>query len=167
MNLIPISVNVSRAWEIAQNGKFKIRLVGGEKHDGTVFPDEDIDLLKNFYGLEDTDSPDMFVEVCHDPQSILTCLETNRCETLEDINGRIFDFDINNLVVDRTLSGPCKSLLKTAIEKLELSATITFKIIDIAAVIAKMANSKILKAEHVAEAIQYHSLPKQITTAKI
>ncbi len=73
-------------------------------------------------------------------------------------NAQMSNKDINKYC---NLDEPCHQLLKTAMERLSLSARAYDRIIKVARTIADIEKSESIKTEHLAEAIQYRSLDRE------
>lgn len=125
------------------------------------------------------DRIDLHVEVIPVPFSELT--SQNRTESSETIRQRVIRareiqsqrFKTHKGIYANALMGskllkeicvldkPSAALLKTAMERLNLSARAYDRILKVSRTIADLANSEFIKPEHVAEAIQYRSLDRE------
>ncbi len=74
-------------------------------------------------------------------------------------NGHMSAKQIRKICV---LDGASQSILKTAIEKLGLSARAHDKVLKLARTIADLQGASAIASEHVAEAVQYRSLDREI-----
>jgi len=74
-------------------------------------------------------------------------------------NGHMSAKQIRKICV---LDGASQSILKTAIEKLGLSARAHDKVLKLARTIADLEGASSIASEHVAEAVQYRSLDREI-----
>ncbi len=81
----------------------------------------------------------------------------------EQLNGVHFNAQMSSRMVSEvcTLNKACTTLLKTAMEKLQLSARAYDRILKVARTAADLAQSKEINIEHLAEAIQYRSLDRE------
>lgn len=157
LNLVGLAVNIARAYEIAKFGGHDLVFIPSTTGNVTS---KDVSLFCKFYGetmFYRMENPDMTVEIAYSPADILNVLSQNsRAETLEQINKRITE--TRKIQVDSTLNKSCQSLLKSAIEKLDLGITDTIQIIKVAQTIANLDQCEGIKIEHLAEAIQYKSV---------
>lgn len=165
INLIGVSANVARAYEIAQVGGHSISFAYFSDKDDTertVNP-KDIKLMLNFYGLTASIDGDLIVEVIRPTFDDILAAKSGRFETLDEIMERVNKakafprppLDLNSV---------CMSLFKIAYERLGLSLYEVEIINRVAQTIAQMAFCKEIKPEHVAEAIQYRAIEKNETT---
>jgi len=100
---------------------------------------------------------DIHVE-CVNP-NIDTVNFNTKYESTTIVKTRISDAQQILQYVQKTLTDTAsKTLVKTAINKLNLPIGRYFKIIDVARSIAALSKSKVILAEHIAEAIQYNYL---------
>jgi len=125
------------------------------------------------------DRIDLHVEVT--PVSFDQMTSTNRTETSDAIRNRVIlarelqakrfnkitGVYSNAMMPSQMVKKICeiskagKSLLKTAMEKLGLSARAYDRILKVSRTIADLADSEEIKVEHLAEAIQYRSLDRE------
>ena len=167
-NVCGIFSNLSRAYEIALLGGFKIRLIKSNNIDDHIPKDIDLDLIKSFFaGVEftdkesDLDSVILHIEVTM--PSFDMVLTTRKCETVEDVFRRVNDAQANELPIFKLNdSGKTlfKTLFKTAYERLKLTLNELDSIATTSQVIARLHGSKEIKLEYLAEAIKYQSSGK-------
>jgi magnesium chelatase family protein len=125
------------------------------------------------------DRIDLHVEVT--PVSFDEMTATNPSETSAEIRARVIaardiqtkrfegysDVFSNAMMPSQMVKKVCqineagKKLLKTAMERLGLSARAYDRILKVARTIADLADSEDIKIEHLAEAIQYRSLDRE------
>ena len=148
-NLVGLWVNLSRAYEIALLGNFRVKIVFDKEYKQGF---EDYENIKAFY---------KDVLFCKDGDITVEIYKPNytqdkiNYETLDDILGRVNRAKNNSLPTDFK-NDACNTLLKTATERLGFSYSKKEKVIEIAKIIAQLDNSKFIEAQHLAEAIQYN-----------
>lgn len=153
INLISVSANISRVYEIAKTGNHTVKLIPSEGV--SVY---DIQLLNDFYQFPNIEGHcDMYCEVYIDYSEISTLFNGRKYETKEDIKQRINQSN-QNATPSRNLSPSCQSLLKAAITKLNLGLSDTLAVIEVSLTIAQMEGSKDIQPQHIAEAIQYQTI---------
>ncbi len=159
-NFVALAVNISRAYEIAAAGGHTMSIIAGE----TDTPEQSRQMESNckdfreYYAAKDDFNSDIVVEMHNiGPNDILLALHNKRHETFSDISKRIDEYKKAPLTVELNLRGAVESLLKSAIDKLSLSVSQVTSIISVSKTIAGLSGSNEVKAEHIAEAIQYQS----------
>ncbi len=87
-------------------------------------------------------------------------LQTERYKNSEGVyaNAQMSSKQLKEICI---ISTPAQNLLKTAMEKLNLSARAYDRILKVSRTIADLAASQDIKPEHLAEAIQYRSLDRE------
>ena len=149
-NLIGIWPNVFRVLEIAKTGNFSVSIYFDKDYKNGF---EDYASLKEFCkGWFDNFvvDGDLYLGI----NTPVYRNNSRQSEKITDIENRIQKSLLSD-IPDNTINGASESILKMAIEKLNISLLRTEKLKEIALVIARMDLSKLIRAEHVAEAIHY------------
>ena len=127
------------------------------------------------------DRIELHVEVTPVPFSELSATKTTSSENSEDIRARVIQARqiqevryknhegvyANAQISSKQLQEICiinqagQNLLKTAMERLNLSARAYDRILKVSRTIADLAGSAEIRTEHLAEAIQYRSLDRE------
>jgi hypothetical protein len=159
-NLIAIYPNVARAYEIARATSNIWTLY----YDKEEYPNghEDCRMLTNFFNIASiSDYNSIKVHVSR-PVANTVVGQIKGYETIEEINKRVELREANKLS-SFDLGENSKSILKTAYERLNLTAAQIFWAERISAIIAKLDNKKLIEPIHVAEALNYVRVPEEYT----
>jgi hypothetical protein len=153
MNL-SVYPNLSRAYEVARNGKFRIQLTA----DIDIYPNfiHDLPLIKRFYKDVNFISPGHLVVDLWPPN--YENATSNRAESMHNLNKRIYRY--KETVTNDRLNEASRQLMKTATERVGLTLLDLELIPTIAKVIANMEYSSLIETNHIAEAIQYRMKPE-------
>lgn len=148
-NLVGLWVNLSRAYEIALLGNFKIQIVFDKEYKQGF---EDYENIKSFYDQVDfVKEGDLIVEIYKPDYN----QKTEIFETKEDIKSRV-EKALKNKKPDLFKNGSCDALLKTATDRLGFTLQKREKVIEISKIIAQLDNSITIEPQHIAEAIHYN-----------
>lgn len=166
-NPIAFAENLSRAYEIAKCGGHTLRIFTDKNKDNECLTEADLVVIHEYFSIESAPYADILIEVPRpDAKRMLSAFTSNKHETKSDVDARIQDFQLADFPeFDRTL-GKAETLLHTAIEKLSLDLSEISKVLAVAETIAKMDRSNKYRVEHIAEAIQYQSLPPEFRRTK-
>lgn len=162
MNLIQIYYNVSRAIEIAKAGNHTIGVyynVDPDKPETKIHP-KDIQAIEVFFGVKFEQNAGLMVEI-HRP-TFDEIFPRSNGETMDEIDARIKAAQKGER--PDTFNAAGLSLLKTAYDRLNLAVWQVVAIKDVSRTIAKLSGAKEVKAEHIAEAIQYQAVDENATT---
>lgn len=181
INLVSIYSNVFRAAEIAACGGHSLYLLPIANSSNVSPSEKDMATLKEaistMYRLVDDVQPsteaavtphtiypkfignftaDIVMEITVPDGFLVLRALTGKYETTRDIASRIRKYNISvKPQFDSQLSQLCKSLLKTAVDRLSLHLHDVESILAVSITIASMAGSSVVLPEHIAEAIQY------------
>lgn len=178
INRVTLYYNIFRAAEIAACGNHSLCLVPSGNKDGVAPLARDMEILKGEIGYmysridtlaEDEDVPvpqfrtapeaDIVLEVTSPSADEVIRAMHGKGETIADIAARVLKFrTTENPFVSSDLNTTSATLLKTAYERLSLQVTEVESIISVARTIAAMEGCTSIKAQHIAEAIQYKSI---------
>lgn len=148
-NIIGLWVNLSRAYEIALLGDFKIQIVFDREYKQGF---DDYENIKSFFNeIEFVKEGDLIVEIYKPDYN----QKLERFETKEDIKSRV-DKALKNKKPDLFKNNSCDVLLKTATERLDFTLGKREKVIEISKIIAQLDGSDTIDPQHIAEAIQYN-----------
>lgn len=163
-NFVALAANIARAYEIAAAGEHTLSIIPGQ----TDTPEQSRQMASNcrdfreYYNANEGFDSDIVVEIHNiGANDILSALLNKRYETFSDILKRIDEYKKAPITAELNLRGAVESLLKSAIDKLSLSVRQVTSIIAVSKTIAGLAGSNEVKAEHIAEAIQYQSAISQ------
>ena len=164
-NVTGIYPHLSRAFEIALLGNFKINLIKGTNVDDKNPSDEDLIMISELFesDLFIFDSDDSInldyivlnVEVTAPYMDMV--FSTRKSEGLNIVIDRATKAK-DNIKPEFKLNESGKALLKTAWDRLNLDLIKLDSIAQISQTIAQLHGAKEIKLEYLAEAIQYHSV---------
>lgn len=161
MNLIPIYYNLSRAIEIAKAGNHTIGVCYSADPDSKIHP-KDIQAIEVFFGVKFEPDAEIMAEI-HRPESAALFPKAEG-ETMAEIEARIKKAQQGERPGGFNSAGLL--LLKTAYDRLNLAVWQVTAIKNVARTIAKLSDSKEVKAEHMAEAIHHQAVGKNATIWK-
>jgi len=165
-NVTGLYSHLSRAFEIALLGGFTIRLVKASNVDDKKPTDNDLIILSELfdevdftteeYGLRDLEKIHLNLEISVPHISEII---SNRISESVDLVVKRSNEAKSNVLPEFKLSEAGRALLSNAYSKLDNIDLIKLdSIIQISRVIAQLHNSKEIKLEYLAEAIQYHTV---------
>lgn len=168
LNLYAGNENAMRAYEIAKCGNHNMLLLTNKIENGGVDKAQ-LNLLRNYFNSYfDPNKPvDIYIEVVRPD---FNTLARNYKGEMDQINERIKAFKENPPIITHACIGVNNSidnLIKVAYDRLGLCPYEIQIILDVATTIAKIDKAKEVKVEHIAEAIQYRSVEKEVLTYEV
>jgi len=156
--------NLLRAYEICLTGKFLMKLFSfgtDENHVDKTQIDRYNEMLEGTTTII-TDKADILIEIVK--PSINSLLSVRKQETIEDIKNRVKGYPHSKPQqnISPELCDSSQALLKTAYNRLGLMPYEVQIIIEVAQTIAMMDGENKILVQHLAEAIQYRSIDKEI-----
>jgi hypothetical protein len=158
-NYIGIYHNVSRAYEIAKLGRHTIGFAYSNDFQYSLTPAE-IKAIADFFGIVPSSEADIICDMNYRPQAS-EIVTRRKSETLENIHTRVKDAS-NFPKPEIVLTDGSESLLRTAIDRLNLTIPEVETIYKVSQTIAQLGFSSTIRTEHLAEAIQYRAIEKDL-----
>lgn len=158
LNVIGLWVNLSRAYEIALLGKHSIDVFHSEDY---LTASEDFEVIKDFYKMVTFEAGGGIQQEIT-PPNFNHFLNARHTESLEDIHKRVTKA-MKNETPQLVKNDGIDSLLRAAMQRLGVSVKGVHLIHNMAVTIAQLDNSKVVRIEHIAEAVQYRSHEKDET----
>lgn len=161
INIFAGNENTLRAYEICKAGNFKMKLFTSENIDGQTPDSEQMRRLNEWLGevtTQDTKEAHILIE-CVNPD-FGSIISQRKTETIEDVKDRLKSFKKADF--DPVLNEASQTLLKTAYVRLGLQPYEIEIILNVAKAISQLDDSTNTNPMHIAEAIQYRSIDKEI-----
>jgi hypothetical protein len=153
-NIVMLWCNLSRVYEIAKLGNHSIRVVFDPEY---IEGFDDYKAIKKFYSdVKFSSTGDIICEITK-PYDY----NDSRGETKADIRIRVEQAKLY-ITPEYIKTDAIKTLMKTAINRLQMSLQDTQQVEAIAMTIAQLANTETVRIEHIAEAIQYRACREDI-----
>jgi hypothetical protein len=147
--LIKYFPTITRAYEIALLGNFTIQVVFDNDY---IQGFSDYETIKSFFtGVDFVKKGDLIVQLYKPDYK----KQTEAADTIDNINKRV-EIARKNKKPTEFKDASCEGLLKTSLEKLDLSLNRYTNAIEVSKVIAQLNGSKTINVEHISEAIIYN-----------
>jgi hypothetical protein len=169
-NICGIFSNLSRAYEIALLGGFKIRLIQSNNVDDHLLSTNDLYFISEYFDevefifdgddFEDVELDSIVMHIELGMPEFDSIISTRNSVSLDSVVETVKN-SRDNVLPEFKLSESGKALLSTAFRRLKLDLNQLNSIAEISRVIAKLHGSKEIKLEYLAEAIQYLSYERE------